>query len=208
MKKTVCLLLAATVLSFIACNEDREPIDTMYSGFMTGYTNSDGYLYLLKDDFGRQFQVVSGDEGKHKPDTLYRLVTSLAVNDNGKANLLQAVQALSYVAPQDTIIHDSLKVRDPLMVNTYYIGGGYLNLTLAIKVKTEGTRHSLLYTYSNAAGKPLFRIYHNDYGDEPVYTKNAFVSIPLNKYSLSKNDTVLIIYMSYDQDCLLKLIYK
>ena len=208
MKKLTFLLFAATMLSFTACNEDREPIETMYSGFMTGYTDTQGYLYSLKDDFGRKFKVISGDEGKHKPDTLYRLVTSLAVDENDNAKLLQAVHAISYIAPLDSSIEDSLKVRDPMLLNTYYIGGGYLNLTLGVKVQTEGTKHDLRYTYSDQAGKPLFHLYHNAYGDGQVYTKNAFVSIPLSTYGLEKNDTVLISYMSYDQDCLIKVIYK
>ena len=208
MKRTLLFLLAAAMLSLTSCKDDRDPIETMYSGFMTGYTNSKGYLYKLKDDYGRQFTVKSGDEGNHRPDTLYRLVTSLAVDDNDNADLLQAVHALSYVAPHDSTIHDSLKVRDTLSLNTYYIGGGYLNLTLGVKVQTEGTKHALRYTCSYQAGKPLFHIYHNAYGDGQVYTKNAFVSIPLKKYGLNKNDTVLISYMSYDQDCLIKAVYK
>lgn len=204
--RTIILLITAAILSLNSCKKERDTIDAMFSGFMTGYTDTQGYLTLVKDDFGGEY-LITGQTTKHKPDTLYRLVATLSVNDNGSASILQVVSPLSLKAPNDTLIHDSLKVRDPMQLNTVYIGGGYLNMTLSVKVKKEGTKHSLLYTYSSGSGMPVFNLYHNAYGDEQVYTKYAYVSIPLESFGLHKNDTVLISYRSYDEDCMLKVAY-
>ena len=76
MKRTGLILLTALSLTFpfiVACdNDEREEIETMTSGFMTGRTDNKGYVYMLRDDFGKSYKI-NGKSEQLKPDSLYTL---------------------------------------------------------------------------------------------------------------------------------------
>lgn len=202
-----CLTLLF-VVSITACQDEKDPVDTMYSGFMTGYTDTEGYISVLNDDFGKQYMVSEKSE-QLNPDTLYRIVASVALNENQNARILQMVPTMSYAALMDKLLHDSLRAKDPIEIQSAYIGGGYLNINAGVKVQKEGTMHSLLYTfYWSKTGKLKFKLYHNAYGDGQVYTKRVYISIPLQGYDLAKNDTVSLSCKGYQEDYEFKLVYK
>lgn len=211
MKRTGLILLTALSLTFpfiVACdNDEREEIETMTSGFMTGRTDNKGYVYMLRDDFGKSYKI-NGKSEQLKPDTIYRMVASIALNEDNTARILQMVPTISYIAPEDSLIPDTMRVKDPVKIESIYIGGGFLNVHVCIKVQKEGTKHGLLYSRLNTPGKTSFTFYHNAYGDEPVYSKYAYVSIPLYGYGLAKNDTVFLSCKGYEEDYEYKLIYK
>ena len=210
MKRTCLLFIILTIIavSLTACQEEeKKVIETMTSGFMTGYTNHDGQIYKLVDDFGEQYYIT--EKGKSfTPDSIYRLLTSIALKDNGTARILQLEKVPSYYAPEDSTLNDSVKVKDPLKIITAYIGGGYLNITIGIKVEKEHTKHKLGYSHMDDSLYTSFTLYHNAFGDGQVYTKNTCVSIPLTNYALKKNDTVSISYNGYEGDSIMKLVYK
>ena len=197
----------ATVISLNSCKDDRKPVETMLSGFMTGYTDSQGYISSLKDDMGNSYKVNNKLE-KLSPDTLIRVVATIALDDEKQARILQIAYPISYTAPKDKILHDSTRVKDPIHIESIYIGGGFLNVNIGIKVQKEGTKHSIIYSQLDSPGKLKFTFYHNSYGDKPVYTKYAYVSIPLSGYGLHKNDTVFLSCKGYEEDYDYKLIYR
>ena len=197
----------AAVMSLASCQDEREPVDTMFSGFMTGYTDSQGYISSLKDDMGNTYKVNNKSE-KLQPDTLVRVVAVITLDDQKQAQIVQVAYPISYVAPKDKILHDSVRVIDPIQIESIYIGGGHLNVNIGIKVQKEGTKHSLIYSQLESPGKLKFTFYHNAYGDKPVYTKHAYVSIPLLGYGLHKNDTVFLSCKGYEEDYDYKLVYK
>lgn len=201
------LLAAACIMSFTACDDENGPVETMMSGFMTGYTDDEGYITVINDDFGKQY-MISEKSDQLNPDTLYRIVTSLALDENNSARILQMVKTMSYFAPEDSIIQDSLRVKDPIEIISTYIGGGYLNIHVGVKVAKEDTPHRLFYTHQGNPGKPRFTIYHNAYGDGQVYTKYAYISVPLSGYGLNKNDTVFLSCKGYQEDYDIDLIYR
>lgn len=206
--RLIIALLACATITLVACGlDEKEPIETMTSGFMTATTDHKGYITTIKDDFGKTYRITEKSE-VIRPDTTLRVVTSIAIADDGDARILQLVSPMSFKAPEDSIISDTLRVRDPLKVSSTYIGGGYLNIVLAIKVKKEDTNHMILYTHMDTPARTAFTIYHNAYGDSEVYTKNAYLSIPLSSYGLHKNDTVSISYNSPDGDREIKLVYN
>ena len=211
MKRITSILLVLTAIivpTFISCDDDKEPIETMYSGFMTGTTDSEGYIKTLKDDFGKLYTVTEKSE-KLNPDAKYRVVASIAVDENLTARILQMVPAISYQAPEDSLVPDSMRVKDPVQIHSLYIGGGFLNINLGIKVAHEGTVHRLFYSHLDTTpGKVEFTIYHNAYGDEPVYTKQAYLSIPLSGYGLAQNDTVFLTAKGYEEDYAYSPVYK
>lgn len=207
-RKGLLLLPVLTLALLISCNDDeQQEIETMTSGFMTGMTNSQGYVSMLRDDFGKSYRI-SGKSEKLKPDTIYRMVASIALNEDNTARILQMVPTISYIAPEDSLIPDTMRIKDPVKIESIYIGGGFLNLHVCIKVQKEGTQHGLIYSHLDTPGMTGFTLYHNAYGDEPVYSKYAYVSIPLYGYGLAKNDTVFLSCKGYEEDYEYKLIYK
>ena len=210
MKRTTALLLTLTAvlaLSFTACVEDRDKVATMFSGFVTGYTDGQGYVTVIKNDFGDEY-MVSEKTQQLKPDTLYRMVASLELDENKTAKVLQMVPTISRRAPVDSLVHDSLRVTDPVEIQSVYLGGGYLNIYLGVKVEKESSNHKLLYSRLTTPGKLTFTIYHNARGDRPVYTKHAYISIPLYGYGLAQNDTVFLSCKGYQEDYDYKLVVK
>lgn len=210
MKRTTILLLTMAALmmpAVISCDMDKEKVKTMYSGFMTGYTDSEGYVTVLKDDYGVQY-MVTGKSEQLSPDTLYRLVASVVLDENRTAAILQMVPAVSYKAPVDSTLPDSVRATDPVEIVSRYIGGGYLNIHVGVKVSSEQARHRLIYARLGGTDKVKFTIYHNAYGDQPVFTKYAYISIPLHDYQLAQNDTVFLSCKGYKEDYDYKLVVK
>jgi len=209
MKRIASLLVLSVILlpALISCDDETEPIETMFSGFMTGQTDSEGYIKTLTDDYGTRYTVTEKSE-KLDPNSKYRLVASVALDENLTARILQMAPAISFQAPEDSILPDSMRVKDPVEIHSLYIGGGFLNIYMGIKVAQEGTSHRLFYSHLNTPGKVMFTIYHNAYGDEPVYTKHAYISIPLSGYGLAQNDTVFLNANGYKENYNYQLIYK
>ncbi len=203
-------ILAASLIAFASCSIYDRPVDTILSGFMTGYTNSKGQFGSILDDMGNTYVVSQDlDRGYMLPaDTMLRMVAVASIQEDGTLVMQQAVPTQSYEAPLDSDVPDSMRVQDPLSVITSYIGGGFLNLELGIKVQTEGTRHAIMYSVSTESGMPHFRIYHKAYGDKPMYSKKAYFSIPLSSYGLSHGDSVRLSCAGYDNSYDLKLIYR
>ena len=206
-RRFMAVILALTALIIAGCSNDRETIDTLFSGFVTGYTDADGYLYKIKDDFGKEYPVAEKIDTR-TPYTSYRLVITSTLNADSSLSFRQIVKPISNKAMEDYQLHDSLKKHDPIQIKTAYIGGGFLNILLQIKTQQEKAVHHLEYTHHKSKGKTIFRFYHNAYGDKPIYTRDVYISIPLSSYGLHKNDTVSISYTGFDGDCILKVAYK
>lgn len=211
MNKLLGILTVATsLLAFVSCSDENEPIGTILSGFMTGYTNSKGQFESVKDDTGNTYAVSQDlERGYLLPaDTMLRMVAVAYILEDGTLDMQQTVATHSYQAPLDHQIPDSMRVNDPLSIMTSYIGGGYLNLEIGIKVQKEGTSHALIYTVLPESGMYHFKLYHNAHGDKPVYTKKAYFSIPLSHYGLSHGDSVRLSCAGYESDYDIKLIYR
>ena len=148
MKRLTAIILTATtacLMTFISCRKDNDEVKTTFSGFMTGYTDSQGYITVLNDDMGNRY-MVNGRTSHYPPDTLVRLVAVISIDENNTASIEDCVLPFSSKAPVDSSLPDSARVSDPLQIQSIYIGGGFLNLHLAIKVQKEGTTHFLAYS--------------------------------------------------------------
>lgn len=214
MKKILIPLIVTLAGIMVSCSEKEEPVESMISGFVTAYTDHEGYVSIIRDDMGNEYQT----DGKYsiqlpyygysEPDTSYRMVVSLAIGDNGHAHILQGVFVQSSRAPESDAIPDAYKVKDPVQLNAAYIGGGFLNLTMGIKVHKEGSQHDMIYAHKSGSDKLKFIIYHNAHGDLATYTKYVYLSIPLDGYGLQKNDTVFIVTGDGNKDCETKAVYR
>lgn len=210
MKKYFIPAFIALILSMVSCNsKDEESVGSMFSGFVTAYTDGNGLISMVKDDMGNEY-AITGCSDVLIPDTIYRYVVSMGLDENSTAHIIQKVTPLygAVKAPETSILSDTLKKQDPVQINAAYIGGGFLNITMGIKIQQDSKMHSLLYARMSDEDQLTFTVYHDAHGDTPMYTMYAYLSIPLKDYGISRNDTVFLKCKGYQEDCNMKLIYR
>ena len=208
MKKSI-IILAILCAAFLTggCSKEKQEVPTLLTGFVTGYSGTDGYLTKIRDDFGNQYNV-TGKINAYAPNSSFRYVVKAYLDDNGNASIFQLIDPITRKPLEDYTLNDSLRVKDPLEIVSAYIGGDHLNIVMQIKTKYEAYYHFLEYTHKVKDGNCYIKFYHNAYDDEPIYTRDALLSIPLKSYNLHTNDTVSVKYPSFDGDRIIKLVYK
>ena len=204
------VILSCLMAGAVSCDKaDDEYVPATVSGFFTAHAGSDGIIDYMTDDFGQQYAITGS---KHlAPNTTARAVGTIELTDkdshgNPGGRIRSLTYPMSYEAPTNLQIHDSLKVKDPLKVVSSYIGGGYLNVHLEVMVSKEEAYHSVIYCRHLGYPNPTFKIYHNARGDAPVYSQKAYLSIPLT--SCSKNDTISLMTYTFDGKYEIKHVYK
>ena len=200
----IYVLAAAATLA--SCDsDDKREIPFAVSGFFTAYTNVNSHIYKVTDDMGRTYNVFE-DNTELTPNTSVRIIATIEAQD-GDTMITSKLFPLSEIATLDSKVQSELKVKDPVVLKSIYLGGGYLNVHLGVKVKNENSSHNILYTRSNGKKNLIFTLYHNSHNDDPIYTQNAYLSIPVWLH-IHKNDTVTFRYKSFEGDRVEKFIYK
>lgn len=206
MKRIPALILSLLGLIAVSCSKDHETIPFTTSGFFTARTNGNGHIISLTDDMGKVYHVRE-DSRVISPDTTVRIVASIQA-DGRDTVIYSKAFPISEIAVRDQLIPNNLRVQDPVILRGIYIGAGHLNIHLCIKVKNETSDHNIIYSRINDKNKLRLKLYHDANNDDPVYTKNMYLSIPLGMYKLHKNDTVFFSYRSFEGDCVKKVVYN
>lgn len=207
----ICILLLTVLVLIPSCKKDEDDIPLYISGFFTASTDSKAHIYKLTDDMGNVYDVenndliIDHDSGKPAYKTNVRIVATVYAENDGKYVLASKTAPISSTALE--YIPDK-EVRDPIKLKGIYIGGGYLNVVLGMMTENEENIHELYYMLKNDSKHIRFKLYHNAHNDNPVYTQNVYLSIPLATYNLQKNDTVLFSYKSFEGDCVETLVYR
>ena len=210
----ICILLFTVSCLVSSCRKDRNEIPFTTSGFFTANTDSAAHIYRLTDDMGNVYNVKNNDyifdydSGKPAFDTIVRVVATVCAGNDGKYVITSKALPISSIAP--IFLPQSItKVKDPIKLKSIYIGGGHLNVVLGLMTENGQSGHGLYYMLKEKSSKHIrIKLYHNAHGDNPVYTQNVYLSIPLTVYNIQKNDTVLFSYTSYEGDCVEKLVYR
>lgn len=209
MKRILILsALASALLTSCFDIETGSENDSLIEGFTTCFTDSAGHICVLKDDFGGQYMVKDNDF-EFKKDSECRLVCTYTIDDQNLAEIK------SYNVPytQKPVyiygIKKSERIWDPLQVESGYIGSGYLNMVLIIKVGSEDSKHYFLPVIMDSDNDEVLLSFIHDAGDDkPYYTKKALISIPLDGLGLQKNDTVFFTCHGYEEDCNMKFLFR
>ena len=210
-----CILLLTALVLLPSCTKDENTVPFNISGFFTANTDSKAHIYKLTDDMGNVYNVENNDfiidyynSGTLARDTTVRVVATLYAEDDGKYTISSKTLPISTIAPNYNPNHK--EGHDPIKLKSIYIGGGHLNVVLGIMTENGQGRHELFYMLKNDPEHIRFKVYHNAHGDNPVYTQNIYLSIPLNlpEYNIQKNDTVLFSYTSFEGDCVEKVVYR
>ena len=209
-KRHILALSALTALlscAVISCDRnDEETTPNFTTGFVTIFTGSDGIPGVLKNDYGNSY-VIAGETEALKPDTLYRMMCSYAFNSDSTVTILQRVFAYSGRAAEYDDV-DSLFRDDPVQINSMYIGGGFLNILMGIRVMNPDSKHTLGMVHVPNADSLIFTVHHDADGDGEGTTRYAYISMPLNGYGLGSGDTVFFRCRGYGKDYALKLLYR
>ena len=213
----ICILLFTALILISSCKKDDEVIPLYTSGFFTANTDSNAHIYRLTDDMGNVYNVENDDliidyynSGKPSKDTTVRVVATVYAENNGKFVIASKALPTSYKAPYDIYFSKDKKKKDPIKLKGIYIGGGHLNIILGLMTESDQAKekHYWYYTLKFDPNHINLQFYHNAHDDNPVYTENIYLSIPLTEYNIQKNDTVLFSYKSFEGDCVEKVVYR
>lgn len=213
MKKTALLIVILTVV-FASCSKDVEVIKAVSAGFVNCHTDSEGYVSVMTDDMGNSYMVSEKGE-KMRPDTTYRMVCAYTFKESGSVSIDQMIPTycgkidgkLNYRAIDENTFPHRNEMNDPVNIELAYPGSGYLNIRIGLKVSNEQSSHEFQVVHVYDPEKVKFRIYHNAAGDEEGYTLNAYLSVPLNDYGLSKGDSIYLSSHGYDKEYNLVMAY-
>ena len=208
MKRILILsALASALLTSCFDIETGSENDSLIEGFTTCFTDSAGHISVLKDDFGGQYMVIDNDfELEH--DSQLRLVCSYVIDKQNIAEIRNFNVPYSAKPIDIDGIRKKDRICDPMDVESGYIGGGYLNMVLKIKVGSEDSKHTLFPVLLDTEGKVTLSFIHFAGEDKPYYTKKALVCIPLDGLGLQRNDTVFFTCTGYEEDCNLEFIFR
>lgn len=193
MKLHICWLLGMLFL-LTACGDDDN--DYYYPSvkleFATVESGADGKIQTLITDKGDALPVAKDRTGSTiGVNTSRRVLSNYEVLSEGKGMSAEiySMQALLVLDPKpadDPAYKDGL-VHNPVEVVSIWLGKDYLNMILNLKVKT-GKGHVLgMVEDSFANGTLDLTLYHNANGDEEVYNRRAYISVPLSKYESETN---------------------
>lgn len=186
-----------------ACGDDDYNYPPVKLEFVTVKSGADGRIQTLIPDKGNALSVVEDYSGSTiSADSEARVMSNYEVLPDGNAVKIYALQSVSVLTPQ---VRDNVK-HDPVEVISIWLGGGYLNMILNIKLN-NAKEHTLGIVEDlsdfDANGVVSMLLYHDANGDKEYYNRRAYVSVPLSKYVDSENPkkiTVKFKYYTYNED--------
>lgn len=184
----VLSLLSAIVI--VSCNKELEETDSIITSFLTLWTGSDGTVNILQDDFGNRFMVNDKDSHQAPADTMIRVISLYTINaDSTIATLIETIDILSNRATDISECENREIKQDPVNVQSVWLSGGYMNAVLGISV--HSTPHILFVLSDTTTSHQVkFTLFHDKNSDKEGYTRNAYISIPLDGYNLQKGDSI------------------
>jgi len=208
------LILGIMLAVLSSCSKDIEVIKAVSAGFVNCYTDSEGYVSVMSDDMGNSYMVNEKSE-KLRPDTTYRMVCSYTFGESSTVKIDQMIPTysgriageLNYMAMEESSFPKKNEMNDPVNIELAYPGSGYLNIRLGIKVGGKQSSHEFQVVHVNDSEKVRFRVYHNAAGDDEGYTLNAYLSVPLTGFGLSRGDSIYLSSNGYDKDYNLVMVY-
>ena len=169
------------------CANDDYVFPPVKKEFVTVTTDSRGLLDALQPDRGDLLPV----ENDHTaavltPDTVLRMVANYEVTPEHRAVVYGMARALSPVPqPRHSKVFEQGIKTDPVQVESVWMGRGYLNMVLLVKVRTALHYFHFVEEQAAETGECLdvtLSLYHDDGGDREGYTQRVYASVPLHHY--------------------------
>ena len=108
MKRVVPIVFSLFFLTILSsCNKDLEETDNIITGFVTVWTDTEGKVTVLQDDFGNRYMANDKDNHNAPADTMLRVISLYTINaDSTIATVLETINILSNRAT-DTLCLDN-----------------------------------------------------------------------------------------------------
>lgn len=190
--------LLGMIAAFAACSEEDEySYPSVVHEFADVATDDSHRFVKLVTDDGEEMLVANAlsisTEGV-VADTLYRALVSYEKQDGGA--LLYGLQAIPLLKPEPLQALNGDVDADPLDLQSVWRRGKYLNMVLL--VKSQGGRHRFGVVEDTVIAAPdgrrsvCLQLSHDCGDDAQAYTVKHYLSVALEKYALTANDSVVI----------------
>ena len=212
MKKTVKVIIAITAsiaaLAAASCTKDdtiRYNNATMGNIVNGKFTSDQGNIFNVAE------QTYPG-----KLDTMKRAFVICDILSEIPNTKNEYEVRLNYVTPvltKDAIYTSSLTEdnkleNDPIILQSCWLSGGYLNIYLAVPIVSDSKiKHSLYFEYDDTEkteGTYTFHIRHdaageefNDTNDDKIMLSYAYASVPVASIIKENNANVMIKWLSH-----------
>ena len=179
------LSIAAASLAITSCNNDGYSLGDFALDFAT-INPGVGNAYSLTLDDGTTLWPAAHN-GFYKPKENQRAFinyTPLQDNFEGYDMAVKINEVIDILTKNPTVLNtatvDSLG-NDPIRINQYWIGDGYLNIDFSVGFTPAENKHFINLAKNELNGKEnYYNLLHNAYGDNGTYLGHGYVSFNLD----------------------------
>lgn len=197
-------IVTAFLLALSACNKEDYHYPDVITDLVELETDSSSNIHLIRTDDGVLYSPDKTIAFKDStPDSLYRVrCTYLPINEGGgKATLYNVHSVISPFPKGPDFFKEGIKT-DPVKITSIWKSGGYINLHLGVLTKGGAHKYHFLNLGKsrNSMGKATQRIqlFHSQEEDPEAYTREIFLSCPLNKLDLQSGDSIIFSINTYE----------
>ncbi|NCC10090.1 MAG: hypothetical protein EOM31_06215 [Bacteroidia bacterium] len=173
--------------------------------FLTAHSGSNGHLEYVITDKGIRYPVAEDrTNSKMVADSYVRILSNYELFSSNSVSQvrLYALATPVSVAPKhssDPVFASGIKT-DPAEVLSIWMGRDYLNVILALQAQNK--KHLFHFVEEQVVDSPTTRevtllLYHDAGGDLEAYTKRAYLSIPLIKYTTGLGVRKVVVKFKY-----------
>lgn len=195
--------LIGGLLLLISCKKDDYHYPDVVTDLVDTETNAAQQLERIRTDAGEELQLVEPMLfEKSTPDSTYRIRCRYQLLEGQKVKLYAAAAILA-PEPQDSAYFKGEFRHDPVKVTSVWKSGHYLNLHLGIMTKLD-KKHGLNFLkqkhQKTVDGKQVWHVqlYHDQGGDPEAFTRETFMSCPLQSLKLAVGDSIYLHIHTYD----------
>jgi len=186
------IYLFLVFLSFLSCKEEEDSYiyPSVKLEFVSAQTDDSGKIISLKTDKDTTYQV-ENDRTNSKLDAnllqrivcYYSTLSEATATQNATAEIYSLIKTVSPTPGR--LASGAVMKTDPVGIQSVWLSGDYINLTLQIKLQSQAHLFHFIETgVTQSEGLPSIHLtlYHDKNEDIEAYTKVAYLSVPLAKY--------------------------
>lgn len=199
------LSLLLITLICMSCDDESDYVyPAVVTEFVDAHVNSDQFIDKIVTDQGEVLSLenrVSAE--KLQAEKHYRSICMY------ERDYCQAEQAMVYSlklvyastpVPKEKFIN-GVKT-DPLSIQSIWRGGNYLNIVAL--PKAQNITHGFYFIEDsivtrNNITKLYLKLYHDQNNDLEAYEQKTYLSVPLESYSMQKNDSIYFRVNTYKE---------
>ena len=182
MKRFLCLLSVTTML--LACGQPQLE-DSVYQLDLCVAVNDGTQNAWLRMDNGGKLYPTRDLSQDVQDGARYKIHYCRQGNEADDSTAFQAdvlelypIEVIPMISALDSL--ESQLKRDPLAIDRFWLGGGYVNATLSFFRSDQETEHTIRLVRESLADSVLtLDLMHFSHDDEPQYETSATLSFPL-----------------------------